>query len=224
MQPRGKRKGKQSEQVKTKLDTERAGGECAGELVWISTKVSKRECFWPGIALHLDRDRDVIPSYAIEKIKPNQSSSSHRMVVYFAEESYEWLRSDRMLPFREHFDEFERQPLLVSRAKYQRAVELALEWQMHQDSSVEKLHDVHLREARAKEVEKLHQKIGNLSDTPNVSCGICIICQSRKNDLDVTPSSKSSNVRASTRQRRTSPLKGVQAGQSCPQLRVSLSP
>ena len=36
------------------------------------------------------------------------------------------LRSDRMLPFREHFDEFERQPLLVSRAKYQRAVELAL--------------------------------------------------------------------------------------------------
>jgi len=146
------------------------------------------------------------------------------MVVYFAEESYEWLRSDRMLPFREHFDEFERQPLLVSRAKYQRAVELALEWQMHQDSSVEKLHDVHLREARAKEVEKLHQKIGNLSDTPNVSCGICIICQSRKNDLDVTPSSKSSNVRASTRQRRTSPLKRVQAGQSCPQLRVSLSP
>ena len=224
MQPRGKRKGKQSEQVKTKLDTERAGGECAGELVWISTKVSKRECFWPGIALRLDRDRDVIPSYAIEKIKSNQSSSSHRMVVYFAEESYEWLRSDRMLPFREHFDEFERQPLLVSRAKYQRAVELALEWQMHQDSSVEKLHDVHLREARAKEVEKLHQKIGNLSDTPNISCGICIICQSRKNDLDVTPSSKSSNLRASTRQRRTSPLKGVQAGQSCPQLRVSLSP
>ena len=223
MQSHGKRRGRQSKQEKTKLDTEQAGGECAGELVWIPTKVSKIDCFWPGIALHLDRDRDVIPSYAIEKIKPDQSSSSHRMVVYFAEESYEWMRSDRTLPFREHFDEFEMQPLLVSRAKYQRAVEMALEWQRNQDGAVEKRNDVQLREARAKEVEKLHQKIGNLSDTPNVSCGTCIICQLRKSDSDVTPSSKRHTLRASTRQRRACPLKGVRAGQNCPQLRVSLS-
>ena len=123
------------------------------------------------------------------------------------------MRSDRTLPFREHFDEFEMQPLLVSRAKYQRAVEMALEWQRSQDGAVEKLNDIQLHEARAKEVEKLHQKIGNLSDTPNVSCGTCIICQSRKSDSDVTPSSKRHTLRASTRQRRACPLKGVRAGQ-----------
>ena len=82
--------------------------------------------------------------------------------------------------FREHFDEFERQPLLVSRAKYQRAVELALEWQMHQDSSVEKLHDVHLRRRVRRRWKNFTKKLETW-DTPNVSCGICIICQSEKN-------------------------------------------
>ena len=42
----------------------------------------------------LDEDRDVIPTNAIEKIKPGQTSDSHRMVIYFAEESYEWKSKD----------------------------------------------------------------------------------------------------------------------------------
>jgi hypothetical protein len=223
MQRLGKENSKRSRQVQTKLGTEQAGGECAGELVWIPTKVSKKDCFWPGIALHLDRDRDVIPSYAIEKIKPDQSSTSHRLVIYFAEESYEWMRSDRMLPFREHFNELEMQSLLVSRAKYQMAVEMALEWQINQDSTREKLSDMRIRAARAREVEKLQQKIGNLSETPNVTCGICIICQSKKDGSEVSSPSNRRTLRASTQQRRSSPLKGVRVSQSCPQLRVSLS-
>jgi len=223
MQRLGKENSKRSRRVQTKLGTEQAGGECAGELVWIPTKVSKKECFWPGIALHLDRDRDVIPSYAIEKIKPDQSSTSHRLVIYFAEESYEWMRSDRMLPFRQYFDELEMQPLLISRAKYQMAVEMALEWQINQDSTREKLCDMRIREARAREVEKLQQKIGNLSDTPNVTCGICVICQTKKYGSEVSAVSNRRTLRASSQQRRASPLKGVRVNQSCPQLRVSLS-
>ena len=49
------------------------------------------------------------------------------MVVYFAEESYEWMNKDGILPFCEYFDELEMQPLLASRAKYRKAVEMALE-------------------------------------------------------------------------------------------------
>ena len=107
--------------------------------------------------------------------------------------------------FREHFDEFEMQPLLVSRAKYQRAVEMAL-GERNQDGAVEKRNDIQLP-ARAK-VENFTKRLETLSDTPNVSCGTCIICQLRKSDSDVTPSSKRHTLRASTRQRRACPLKG----------------
>jgi len=98
-----------------------------------------------------------------------------------------------------------------------------LEWQINQDSTREKLCDMRIREARAREVEKLQQKIGNLSDTPNVTCGICVICQTKKYGSEVSAVSNRRTLRASSQQRRASPLKGVRVNQSCPQLRVSLS-
>ena len=212
---------KQRKQPKPKVCAGQNQGEHAGEVVWIPTKMSKMKCFWPGIALHLDEDRDVIPTYAIEKIKPGQTSDSHRMVVYFAEESYEWMSKDGILPFCEYFDELEKQPLLASRAKYRKAVELALEWQINQDGALENLYDVRLRQLHAQEAEKLRQKIGNLSEMPHVTCGVCIVCQSKKHESQIIPFSERHIPRASTRQMKCSPLKGVRSGQNCPQLRVS---
>ena len=78
------------------------------------------------------------------------------------EESYEWMRSDRTLP-SVSIDEFEMQPLLVSRAKYQRAVEMALGGRGQTVLLKNSMIFSYTRRA-AKEVEKLHQKIGNLSD------------------------------------------------------------
>lgn len=211
---------KQRKQPKPKVCAGQNQGEHAGEVVWIPTKMSKMKCFWPGIALHLDEDRDVIPTYAIEKIKPGQTSDSHRMVVYFAEESYEWMSKDGILPFCEYFDELEKQPLLASRAKYRKAVELALEWQINQDGALENLYDVRLRQLHAQEAEKLRRKIGNLGEIPHVTCGVCIVCQSKKHESQIIPFSERHIPRASTRQMKCSPLKGVRSGQNCPQLRV----
>lgn len=213
---------KQRKQPKPKVCAGQNQGEHAGEVVWIPTKMSKMKCFWPGIALHLDEDRDVIPTYAIEKIKPGQTSDSHRMVVYFAEESYEWMSKDGILPFCEYFDELEKQPLLASRAKYRKAVELALEWQINQDGALENLYDVRLRQLHAQEAEKLRRKIGNLGEIPHVTCGVCIVCQSKKHESQIIPFSERHIPRASTRQMKCSPLKGVRSGQNCPQLRVSI--
>ena len=184
--------------------------------------MSKMKCFWPGIALHLDEDRDVIPTYAIEKIKPGQTSDSHRMVVYFAEESYEWMSKDGILPFCEYFDELEKQPLLASRAKYRKAVEMALEWQVNQDRALENVYDMRLRQLHAQEAEKLRRKIGNLGEIPHVTCGVCIVCQSKKHESQIISFSERHIPRASTRQMKCSPLKGVRSGQNCPQLRVSI--
>lgn len=211
---------KQRKQPKPKVCAGQNQGEHAGEVVWIPTKMSKMKCFWPGIALRLDEDRDVIPTYAIEKIKPGQTSDSHRMVVYFAEESYEWMSKDGILPFCEYFDELEKQPLLASRAKYRKAVELALEWQINQDGALENLYDVRLRQLHAQEAEKLRRKIGNLGEIPHVTCGVCIVCQSKKHESQIIPFSERHIPRASTRQMKCSPLKGVRSGQNCPQLRV----
>ena len=213
---------KQRKSPKPKVSAEQTEGEHAGKVVWIPTKISKTACFWPGIALHLDEDRDVIPSYAIEKIKPGQTSDSHRMVVYFAEESYEWMNKDGILPFCEYFDELEMQPLLASRAKYRKAVEMALEWQVNQDRALENVYDMRLRQLHAQEAEKLRRKIGNLSEIPQATCGVCIFCQSKKHESQNSSFSERHIPRASTRQKNRSPLKGVRSGQNCPQLRVSI--
>ena len=144
------------------------------------------------------------------------------MVIYFAEESYEWKSKDGILPFREYFDELEKQPLLASRAKYRKAVEMAVEWQVNQDGALENLYDVRVRQLHAQEAEKLRRKIGNLGEIPHMTCGVCIVCQSKMQESQIVPYSERHIPRASTRQMKCSPLKGVRPGQNCPQLKVSI--
>ena len=114
------------------------------------------------------------------------------------------------------------QPLLASRANYRKAVEMALEWQVNQDRALENVYDMRLRQLHAQEAEKLRRKIGNLSEIPQATCGVCIFCQSKKHESQNSSFSERHIPRASTRQKNRSPLKGVRSGQNCPQLRVSI--
>ena len=48
--------------------------EYAGKLVWIPTKVARKQsCYWPGLALHLDNDRDLIPEVGLKALQPGQT-------------------------------------------------------------------------------------------------------------------------------------------------------
>ena len=132
------------------------------------------------------------------------------------------MNKDGILPFCEYFDELEMQPLLASRAKYRKAVEMALEWQVNQDRALENVYDMRLRQLHAQEAEKLRRKIGNLSEIPQATCGVCIFCQSKKHESQNSSFSERHIPRASTRQKNRSPLKGVRSGHGCPQLRVGI--
>jgi len=65
-----------------------------------------------GLALHLDDDRDLIPSAAVAALRAGQSASTHRLVIFFVEKTFKWLEVETLLDFDEYRDEMAKEPVV----------------------------------------------------------------------------------------------------------------
>ena len=105
----------------------------AGEPVWAPWKLGKgvEQVLWPGIALHRDKHKDVIPSAALKIKVKGATSDSHRLVVFFGDRTYQWLPATSLHDFRGDPVKFEeRMSQCVKRhsSTFRRACEEARVW------------------------------------------------------------------------------------------------
>ena len=209
---------------KIEKQTEPVNEVYAGEIVWIPTKVGKQSCYWPGIALNLDRDRGLIPDVGMKVRKADQTAETHRFAIYFGDKTFEWVKADTLLDF---FANAERlkiiQKSMLSRTKYMKALDIAFERLDKQMSTTDHArrkmyeHNKHIAENRLKE------RLGSLHDTPPTTCGKCNVCLSRSREREELPFSKRHLPRASAKPTNKPALKGVKCVDVCPQLQVCIS-
>jgi hypothetical protein len=89
-----------------------------------------------------------------------QTADSHRLVVYFGDETYEWMPVEGLLDFDEYRDEAAKQPVVKARARYRRALEDAEEWWAAQCRATETPAARAAAAARAREEEALRRSVG----------------------------------------------------------------
>ena len=173
---------------------------------------------------HVDGDTgnwDLIPPAAIAALRPAQTATSHRLVVYFGDKTYEWMPYDSLLDYSEYVDEMAKQPVVKARARYRRALEEACEWWRRQAAAVLTPAARAAAVARAKEEEELRRAVGaTSSDAPAVVCGRCRVCQSRARQSSEIPFSLRHRARSCAKPSTLAPLRGVKDVDVCPQLEV----
>jgi len=193
----------------------------AGEIVWIPTKVGKQSCYWPGIALNLDRDRGLIPDVGMKVRKADQTAETHRFAIYFGDKTFEWVKADTLLDFLANAERLKIiQKGMLSRTTYAKALDIAFERLDKQMSTTDHArrkmheHNKHVAENRLKE------RLGSLHDTPPTTCGKCNVCLSRSREREELPFSKRHLPRASAKPTNKPALKGVKYVDVCPQLQI----
>jgi len=198
--------------------------EYAGKLVWIPTKVARKQsCYWPGLALHLDNDRDLIPEVGLKALQPGQTAKTHRFAIYFGDKTFEWIKADALLDFDANAERLKNQKGMQSRTLYTKALELAfdrLDKQTaadHRDKRKE--NEIHQKAAE----NKLSERLGDLRDTPSTTCGKCNVCLSRARKREEYSFSKRHLPRGCAKPSKKASPKGDGAG-VCPQLQVCVSP
>ena len=119
-------------------DAEDADASRGGRVVWVPVVVgrsggsgasARTSCYWPGLCLHMDDDRDLIPESAVAALRPDHAPDTHRLAVYFGDKTFEWRRADELLEYADHADDIvATQAHLRHRVRYRRALEEAEEW------------------------------------------------------------------------------------------------
>lgn len=219
----GKRRRKQSGK---KIDKQirPLDDEYAGDLVWIPTKVGKRQaCYWPGIALHLDKDRDLIPDDGLKALKPGETAKTHRFAIYFGDKTFEWVKADVLLDFDANAERLKTQKGMQSRAQYTKALEIAFDRLEKQTAAN---HHVRRKENEINQKvaeNRLSERFGDLRNIPPTTCGKCNVCLSRACEREEVPFSKRHLPRGCAKPCKKAPLKGVNRGDVCPQLQVRVS-
>ena len=189
--------------------------QLAGQLVWIPTKAGKVSCYWPGIALHLDTDRDLIPDIGMKELKSGQTAETHRFAIYFGEKTFEWVKVHTLLDFASNADRLKReQKFMLSRSKYKSALDIAFErlgkHNTKVDGAMQKKYEIDIAE------NKLKERLGNLRDTPPTTCGKCNVCLAPPRERVEVTSSKRPLRRGSVKL----PSKVGMHDDVCPQLQV----
>ena len=105
----------------------------AGEPVWAPWKLGKgvEQVLWPGIALHRDKHKDVIPAAALKIKSKGTTSDSHKLVVFFGDRTYQWIPATSLHDFRGDpvtFEERMSQCVKRHSSVFQRACEEARVW------------------------------------------------------------------------------------------------
>jgi hypothetical protein len=189
--------------------------QLAGQLVWIPTKAGKVSCYWPGIALHLDTDRDLIPDIGMKELKSGQTAETHRFAIYFGEKTFEWVKVHTLLDFASNADRLKReQTHMLSRSKYRSALDIAFErlgkHNTKVDGAMQKKYEIDIAE------NKLKERLGNLRDTPPTTCGKCHVCLAPSRERVEVTSSKRPLRRGNAKL----PSKVGMHDDVCPQLQV----
>ena len=219
----GKRRRKQ--QAKMKKRAKPLDEEYAGELVWIPTKVARKQsCYWPGVALHLDNDRDLIPEEGLKALKPGQTSRTHRFAIYFGDKTFEWVKADALRDFDANANRLKNQKGMQSRALFTKALELAFD-RLHKQTTAD--HSVRHKENEILQKvaeSKLSERFGDLSDIPPTTCGKCNVCLTRASEREELSFSKRHLPRGCAKPSAKASQKRVVGADVCPQLQVCVSP
>ena len=119
-------------------DAEDADASRGGRVVWVPVVVgrsggsganARAPCYWPGLCLHMDDDRDLIPESAVAALRPEHAAETHRLAVYFGDLWLDWGRGVVLLEYGEHADDIiASQSHVRHRVRYRRALEEAEEW------------------------------------------------------------------------------------------------
>lgn len=104
-----------------------------GTPVWAPWKLGKgiEHVLWPGIALHREKHKGVVPESAMKLKVKGATSESHRLVIFFGDRTYQWLNSSALHDYRpdkETFDKRMSQSVKRYSATFQRACEEARVW------------------------------------------------------------------------------------------------
>ena len=211
--------------------------EFAGRLVWAPTKLrgSATPQFWPGLLLRLDEDRDLIPDAAIAdsaRVRAiDFSPSTHGLVVYFGDSTYEWRLIDDLLAYGEHADHLgsaRGQPGLFGRVRFRKALDEAERWFEAQRKNRETPAAKAAKAARAKAEAALFRAVGatvagDAESNPPPPCGLCRVCVSARRTQTVIPFSSRHKSRACAKPSTLAPIRGVRADDACPQIEIVLA-
>ena len=101
--------------------------------MWAPWKLGKgvEQVLWPGIALHRDKHKDVIPAAALKIKSKGTTSDSHKLVVFFGDRTYQWIPATSLHAFRGDpvtFEERMSQCVKRHSSVFQRACEEARVW------------------------------------------------------------------------------------------------
>lgn len=210
-----------------------------GRVVWVPVVVgrsggsganARTPCYWPGLCLHMDDDRDLIPESAVAALRPEHAAETHRLAVYFGDKTFEWRRADELLEYAEHADDIiASQSHVRHRVRYRRALEEAEEWWRRQRRARETPAARAAATARDAAEAKLRRAVGAavagggggaLAPTP---CGACRVCRSAARAATELPFSPRHRARACAKPSTLAPLRGVRDSEECPQLDVILA-
>ena len=103
----------------------------AGRPVWAPWKLGKGadNILWPGISLHRERNKEIIPDAALKMKVKGSSANSHQLVIFFGDRTYQWLPTSSLINFRDaRFKECMNQNVKRYAATFQRACEEARVW------------------------------------------------------------------------------------------------
>ena len=103
----------------------------AGKPVWAPWKLGKGadHVLWPGISLHREQNKEIIPDAALKMKVKGSSADSHQLVIFFGDRTYQWLPTSSLFDFRDgRFEDRMRQNVKRYAATFQRACEEARVW------------------------------------------------------------------------------------------------
>jgi len=103
----------------------------AGRPVWAPWKLGKGadNILWPGISLHRERHKEIIPDAALKMKVKGSSANSHQLVIFFGDRTYQWLPTSSLINFRDaRFKECMNQNVKRYAATFQRACAEARVW------------------------------------------------------------------------------------------------
>ena len=176
-----------------------------------------------------DSDAAIADSARVRAI--DFSPSTHGLVVYFGDSTYEWRLIDDLLAYGEHADHLgsaRGQPGLFGRVRFRKALDEAERWFEAQRKNRETPAAKAAKAARAKAEAALFRAVGatvagDAESNPPPPCGLCRVCVSARRTQTVIPFSSRHKSRACAKPSTLAPIRGVRADDACPQIEIVLA-
>ena len=103
----------------------------AGRPVWAPWRLGKgvEQVLWPGISLHREEHKHIIPDAALKIKVKGATADSHKLVIFFGDRTFQWLPSSSLSTFRDlNFEDCMAQNVRRHTASFQRACQEARIW------------------------------------------------------------------------------------------------